>query len=380
MNYIKKTIPGAFAALMLFLPIHGNAVDFGGDVKVAQVINIQKLSEQVNEIKERERKRKEVEVSEKVRGIESYTMKEIGVLVSFLLSGNAAGFDRFANALDMSRVNANKLYLGNFESESTVSELRKFINSKIGQNTFDQERVLAFEVENFGGKDVCGGVFGPFSGRVGSSSMIALLNYTNLDSWGDVGGKDKAAQQLTNSLNSFKANPGKKCSTEDVEVIQSNFKSFAKAILESRQILVADRDRIFKIIETGHEAEKAREEERERASNEKIRKVVEAKASVEREKSECMNSSKYKMWQAASYIVSRNRGIDEAKAVISREKKIAEVSGYENKNVIYQAGRQIVALEGDRDVGYAKYKEAGGKISPASAIKDSGSDPCIAMQ
>lgn len=115
-----------------------------------------------------------------------------------------------------------------------------------------------------------------------------------------------------------------------------------------------DRDRLIP------EAKKRRslalaDEEKIRMSDEKTRQAREIEAKATARKNEMNGNAGKIAWCSAQ--------INDANRAIARERQIAEVSGYQNKMVLRQAGEVIVYCRENIPTTYAEYKRNGGSKS-----------------
>jgi len=113
------------------------------------------------------------------------------------------------------------------------------------------------------------------------------------------------------------------------------------------------------------------------ASEAKEKADGQAKILAERKKNEersnklkvCQNTNEYKLYETSTAIVNGQQTINNAEQTIQREKDGSKISGYVNKQLMYQMGNLISMTSRQNDENFDKYKKLGGSAWRIGSVK-----------
>lgn len=89
----------------------------------------------------------------------------------------------------------------------------------------------------------------------------------------------------------------------------------------------------------------------------------------------CQNTNEYKLYETSISIVNGQQTINNAEQTIQREKDGARISGYVNKQVMYQMGSLISRVNRQNDENFDKYRKLGGSAWRIGSVKATP-NPC----
>lgn len=317
-------------------------------------------------------------------GIPPYSLKEMGILLSFFMLGQPTEFLWHMSLIRDVSTKENYPQINGSTWFNENEGAKNLVKKRIGVNSFEIGRARAFGIQSFGGRSDCRGYYNPFlSGNTGSEVLAHTLNYINHSASNNTEGMANSALYIKRLLD--KRAPG--CSSEDNATLNGNLKSFIDMLIKSKDTLISQRNSIFneanELIIEQNKIEKANleklEEERKSRSAENdlaSERARKAKEELERPNRECIASNKYKVYKASERISQVNSELIRQKSIMDRERKAASISGYENKDLMYQTGKSILYWQDEQNRAYQAYKSFGGTASSASIIKAPDENPC----
>ncbi|MEI7841561.1 MAG: hypothetical protein WCI39_00895 [Gallionellaceae bacterium] len=89
----------------------------------------------------------------------------------------------------------------------------------------------------------------------------------------------------------------------------------------------------------------------------------------------CQSSDPYKLYQISINIENNQKIAQQAQQEINRQKEGAKISGYVDKNVMYQMGNRVAEVNSVNARNFQLYKQLGGTAKSVDAIR-SIPDPC----
>lgn len=106
-----------------------------------------------------------------------------------------------------------------------------------------------------------------------------------------------------------------------------------------------------------------------------------AAKSVAREKTRnaCLNSNQYKLYYFSQIIAGNLTQIAWAQQAIEREKAGAKISGYVNKQIMYEKGNQIASLKASNEEKFKYYRAAGGTAKKIDGVIAASVNPCAEL-
>lgn len=176
----------------------------------------------------------------------------------------------------------------------------------------------------------------------------------------------------------------KRCADRDKYI--ANLKELLNAVIQAAPTILQNKQYMVeialaeKIKKQNQEKEKARakqqSEEKAKADRQAI-ELAETKSRGERlRKLEiCQNTNEFKLYEASATIESNQMIAKNAQLAMQREEDGAKISGYVNKQVMYEMGNRIAGVSRLNKENFEIYKKLGGSARNVESVK-SLPNPC----
>lgn len=151
---------------------------------------------------------------------------------------------------------------------------------------------------------------------------------------------------------------------EEHEKYFVRFKEILDAVTQAAPTIIEQNKRIAQAIKDTKDKQNA-EEQAQITARENARNA-------------CYKSNPYKVYRVSAVIVNFQNQIAGAQRAIEREKAGAKISGYVNKQTMYEKGNLIASLKASNVENFKYYKAAGGTAKNIEGVNEVSVDPCAA--
>jgi organic radical activating enzyme len=174
-----------------------------------------------------------------------------------------------------------------------------------------------------------------------------------------------ATQSLLQRLQNPETFSGHRSTCEEHEKYFVRFKEILDAVTQAAPAIVEQNKRIAQAIRD--------------TKNKEYEDVAAKSAAREKTRNACLNSNQYKLYSFSQMIAGNRTQIAWAQQVIEREKAGAKISGYVNKQIMYEKGNQIASLKASNEEKFKYYKAAGGTAKNIDSVNAISVNPCAEL-
>jgi hypothetical protein len=194
---------------------------------------------------------------------------------------------------------------------------------------------------------------------------------------------EEAKIQASNSLKynlAYIENPNellysdKRCDKREQQVAQ--LKELLNAVIQAGPSILQEKQRLVDEEKGKHDKlkAKAREQARAQEKSESERQAIilaEKKGAEERaaKLSDCQNTNEYKLFDASVHIVMNQAIAVNAQNEIDRQKEGEKISGYVDKQVMYEMGNKIAGVKRINKDNFEIYKQLGGTARNVESVR-----------
>lgn len=159
----------------------------------------------------------------------------------------------------------------------------------------------------------------------------------------------------------------------------SNLKEILNSAIQAAPMILQEKQRMVAMEQAGKIQNQNRENEKAKAKQQ-----AEEKAKADRQAIEfaeikgredrsnklkaCQNTNDYKLYEISTAIEGGQVMVNDAQLEIQRQKEGAKISGYVDKQVMYQMGNRIVGVSRLNNENYQVYKKLGGSAQNIESI------------
>lgn len=251
-----------------------------------------------------------------------------------------------------------------YTANELISLIPTYASNSFSSSVFDNEKSEAFNRQNFGYD--CQ-IFYPLITRNGEGSGLGHQIFDNASRYlteKNEHDKNEYANNIKEGLAELQKKSSKICADGKGTEYFQRYQNLLNAILQAGPSILAQTQNL--ILAQAENREKKYAKERKAISEAMTKSAAVA---------ECQKTPQHQAF-FASYTIARNKPfLNHAQQEIQRQKDGAKISGYVDKNVMYEMGNTISRINKENSDAFKIYKKYGGSANNIESV-NLLTDPC----